>query len=51
MFNTHSADKEIDKYLKRKKSESVPKDIKNYKKKTLHIVYTIFLHPDIQQIG
>lgn len=42
MFNTHSADKEIDKYLKRKKSESVPKDIKNYKKKKKNTLYTPF---------
>lgn len=39
MFSTHSADKEIDKYLKRKKSESVPKDIKNYKKNTTHCIH------------
>lgn len=44
MFNTHSADKEIDKYLKEKKKKTqkaFPKILRIIKQ-ILHIVYTIF---------
>ncbi len=44
MFNTHSADKEIDKYLEeeRKKSKGIPKNIKNYKTNITHCIHHFF---------
>lgn len=64
MFNTHSADREINKYLKRRKkkiSEGVPKIL--LYNRVLRMIKKIFalrqnthsmhhfLHPNIQQIG
>lgn len=41
MFNTHSADKETDKYLeeRKKKKKSVPNNIKNYKTNITHCIH------------
>lgn len=42
MFNTHSADKETDKYLEereKKKKKSVPNNIKNYKTNITHCIH------------
>lgn len=42
MFNTHSADKETDKYLEereKKKKKGVPNNIKNYKTNITHCIH------------